>query len=113
MYSVGIPATLNLALPSLLISALNAILAVYSQSYVLVLGIYYKLQTFLYLPANGVIQGMRPVIGFNYGAKEYKRVKRIYNVVLAMCAVIMALGTVICLAVPSQLMGLFTEIPRP
>ena len=112
MYSVGIPATLNLALPSLLISALNAILAVYSQSYVLVLGIYYKLQTFLYLPANGVIQGMRPVIGFNYGAKEYKRVKRIYNVVLAMCAVIMALGTVICLAVPSQLMGLFTENPE-
>ena len=112
MYSIGIPATLNLALPSLLISALNAILALYSQSYVLVLGIYYKLQTFLYLPANGVIQGMRPVIGFNYGAKEYKRVKRIYNVVLAMCAVIMALGTVICLAVPSQLMGLFTENPE-
>lgn len=109
MYSIGIPAALNLALPSLLISALNAILAVYSQGCVLVLGIYYKLQTFLYLPANGVIQGMRPVIGFNYGAGEYKRVKRIYNVVLAMCAVIMALGTVICLAVPSRLMGLFTE----
>ncbi len=49
MYSIGIPATLNLALPSLLISALNGILAAYSQSYVLVLGIYYKLQTFLYL----------------------------------------------------------------
>ena len=59
MYSIGIPATLNLALPSLLISALNGILAAYSQSYVLVLGIYYKLQTFLYLPANGVIQGRR------------------------------------------------------
>ena len=112
LYAVGNPAIHNLALPSLLISALNAILAVYSQSCVLVLGIYYKLQTFLYLPANGVIQGMRPVIGFNYGAKEYKRVKRIYNVVLAMCAVIMALGTVICLAVPSQLIGLFTENPE-
>ena len=52
LYSIGIPATLNLALPSLLISALNAILAAYSEVYILVLGIYYKLQTFVYLPAK-------------------------------------------------------------
>lgn len=76
LYAIGIPAVLNLALPSLLISALNAILAAFSQTYVLILGAYYKLQTFLYLPANGIVQGMRPVIGFNYGAKEYGRVKR-------------------------------------
>ena len=112
MYSIGIPASLNLALPSLLISALNGILSAYSQGYVLVLGIYYKLQTFLYLPANGVIQGMRPVIGFNYGAGEFGRVKKIYSTVLGMCAVIMAAGTVICLAIPSQLMGLFTDNPE-
>ena len=42
-------------------------LAAYSQVYVVVLGIYYKLQTFLYLPANGIVQGMRPIIGYNYG----------------------------------------------
>lgn len=70
------PAILNLALPSLLVSFLNALLAGFSQSYVVVLGIYYKLQTFLYLPANGIIQGMRPIIGYNYGAREMKRVKR-------------------------------------
>ena len=63
LYAVGIPAALNLALPSLLISCLNALLAELSQAYVVVLGIYYKLQTFLYLPASGIIQGMRPVIG--------------------------------------------------
>ena len=66
LYGVGIPAIFNLALPSLLISLLNGLLAVYSQSYVVVLGIYYKLQTFLYLPANGIIQGMRPVICLLY-----------------------------------------------
>ena len=49
IYSVGIPATLNLAVPSLTISALNAVLAGFSDVYVLVLGVYYKLQTFLYL----------------------------------------------------------------
>ena len=57
LYGVGIPATLNMALPSVLISALNGILAGFSQSYVLVLGVYYKLQTFIYLTANGIIQG--------------------------------------------------------
>ena len=97
LYSVGIPAT---------------ILSSFSQVYILVLGIYYKLQTFLYLPANGFIQGMRPLVGFNYGAGEYRRVKQIYNIVLLMSGAIMAVGTVICLAVPGPLMGLFTENPE-
>ncbi len=108
LYSVGIPATLNLALPSILISALNGILAAYSEVYILVLGIYYKLQTFLYLPANGIVQGMRPLIGYNYGAGEHDRVKQIYRLVLIMCAMIMMLGTVICLLVPDLLMSPFT-----
>lgn len=109
LYSIGIPATLNLALPSLLISALNAILAAFSEVYILVLGIYYKLQTFIYLPANGIVQGMRPLIGYNYGAGENKRVSQIYKIVLCMSGIIMVLGTVICLLIPSRLMGLFTH----
>ena len=109
LYSIGIPATLNLALPSLLISALNAILAAFSEVYILVLGIYYKLQTFIYLPANGIVQGMRPLIGYNYGAGENKRVSQIYKIVLCMSGIIMVLGTVICLLIPGQLMGLFTH----
>ena len=112
LYSVGIPATLNLALPSVLISALNAILASFSQVYILVLGIYYKLQTFLYLPANGFVQGMRPLVGFNFGAGEYKRVRKIYDIVLCMSGAIMAAGTIICLALPGELMGLFTDNPE-
>ena len=80
LYSIGIPATLNLALPSLLISALNAILAAYSEVYILVLGIYYK------------------------------RVSQIYKIVLCMISIIMVLGTVICLLIPGQLIGLFTHI---
>ena len=76
LYGVGIPGALNMALPSLLISALNGILASISESGVIILGIYYKLQTFLYLSVNGMIQGMRPLMGYNYGAKEYGRVKK-------------------------------------
>lgn len=109
LYAIGIPAILNLALPSLLVSFLNSILAAYSQVYVVVLGIYYKLQTFLYLPANGIVQGMRPIIGYNYGAGEYDRVKKLYRTSMGMCAAIMAAGTVLCLALSGQLIGLFSS----
>ena len=111
MYGIGIPASLNMALPSLLISALNGILAAYSQTYVLVLGVYYKLQTFIYLPANGIIQGIRPLIGYNYGAGEKKRVEKIYQLTMVLTMGIMALGTVCCWLLPGQLIGLFTDNP--
>ena len=112
LYAIGVPAILNLALPSLLVTFLNGLLAAFSQSYVVVLGIYYKLQTFLYLPANGFVQGMRPLIGYNYGAREHARVKKLFQLTLLMSAAIMAAGTVICQFASGQLMGLFTQNPE-
>ena len=112
LYAIGVPAILNLALPSLLVTFLNSLLATFSQSYVVVLGIYYKLQTFLYLPANGIVQGMRPLIGYNYGAREHARVKKLYDLTLLMSAAIMALGTVGCLLFSRQLIGLFSTNPE-
>ena len=112
LYAIGVPAILNLALPSLLVTFLHGLLAAYSESYVVVLGIYYKLQTFLYLPANGIVQGMRPLVGYNYGAGEHKRVRRLYQLTLGMSAVIMAAGTLGCLVASGTLMGLFTQNPE-
>lgn len=109
LYAIGLPATLNLALPSLQVSVLNRILAAYSASYVLVLGAYYKLQTFLYLTANGVVQGMRPLVGYNYGAGEWKRVQKIFKSALGIIVMVMALGTILCMWMPQNLIGLFTE----
>ena len=108
LYGIGIPAILNLALPSVMIFVLNGLLAQYSRSYVVILGIYYKLQTFLYLPASGIVQGMRPVIGYNYGAGEHKRVEEIYRTSLVLVALIMAAGTILCFVFPGELIGLFT-----
>ena len=112
LYGIGVPAILNLALPSLLVTFLNGLLAGFSQSYVVVLGIYYKLQTFLYLPANGIVQGMRPLIGYNYGARQHARVKKLYELTLIMSAAIMAAGTLICLFASRPLMQLFTSNPE-
>lgn len=112
LYMVGIPATLNIALPSVLISFLNQLLSTISDSYVVVLGIYYKLQTFLYLPASGIVQGMRPLVGYNYGAGERKRVRKIFGLSLGVNALIMLVGTVICFAAATPLMAMFTTNPE-
>lgn len=56
------------ALPSILAGALNKILSAYDDVYVAVMGIYFKLQTFLYMPSNGIVQGLRPIISCNFGA---------------------------------------------
>lgn len=97
-----------MALPSLLISALNGILASISESGVIILGIYYKLQTFLYLSVNGMIQGMRPLMGYNYGAKEYRRVNKIYRLALTIAIGIMTAGTLLFMFTPETFMKMFT-----
>ena len=109
LYSVGNAAALNIALPSVQVSVLNGILASYSPGYVFVLGVYYKLQTFLYLSANGVVQGIRPLVGYNYGAGEHSRVKEIVRTSTVLVAAIMVMGTVVCLFMAEQLMGIYTH----
>ena len=112
LYNVGIPATLNQALPSILITMLNGILAGYSQTGILILGIYYKLQTFIYLTANGIVQGIRPLVAYNYGAGEEKRVGSIFRTALGMALAVMGVGTVICVFAPEWCIGLFTGNPE-
>lgn len=107
IYGVGIPSSIMMALPSVLISILNHILGGFSEIYVAVLGVYYKLQTFIYMPANGIVQGMRPIIGYNYGAGEHKRVKTTIRYSLLCAAELMLLGTLLALLIPAQIFSLF------
>ena len=109
LYLVGVPATLNMALPSVLISSLNGIVAVFSDKYILVLGAYFKLQTFIYLSASGVIQGIRPIVSYNYGAGEKKRVQSVFRTALGINAIVMAVGMALSMLIPGQLIGIFTS----
>ncbi|MEI3339718.1 MAG: MATE family efflux transporter [Eubacterium sp.] len=81
------------------------------QTYVLVLGIYYKLQTFLYLPANGAIQGMRPLLGFNAGAGNISSPK-IYKTTAIIILLVMTLGMILSLTIPEALLRMFTRMPE-
>ena len=107
IYSVGIPSSIMMLLPSVLISLLNSILSAFSEVYVAVLGVYFKLQTFIYMPANGIVQGMRPIIGYNYGAGEKSRVRSTVRYSLACAAALMLLGTLLSLLIPEQIFALF------
>ncbi len=107
LYSVAVPSCVMVCMPSVMIGILNGILSAVSQTAVAVLGVYFKLQTFVYMPANGVIQGMRPLISYNYGAGNRKRVKTILIASLLSAGAIMALGTLLFFLFPVPIMKLF------
>lgn len=107
IYGVGIPSSIMMLLPSVLISILNNILTALSDVYVAVLGVYFKLQTFIYMPANGIVQGMRPIIGYNYGAGENERVRSTIRYSLGCAAMLMLAGTLLSLLIPEQIFTLF------
>ncbi len=111
LYYIGIPATITMALPSILSGALNKLLSSYGDVYVAVMGVYFKLQTFLYMPTNGIMQGIRPIISHNYGAGYYDRMWETIRRSVTVVAVIMALGTVLCWLIPERLMLLFDDTP--
>ena len=108
LYTIGIPASLNLALPSFMIIALNKVLASYNDVNVLILGVYYKLQTFLYFIIRGIVQGNRPLLGYNYWAKYKNRVNTIFKITLILSLIVMSLGTILFASIPDKLISLFT-----
>ena len=112
IYAVGVPSGLMTAMPSLLVGILNALLVELHALAVAAFGLYFKLQTFVFMPANGLIQGMRPLISYNYGAGRQDRMRHIIRWSLILTAVIMAAGTVICMAASAPLIGLFSSNPE-
>lgn len=112
IYAIAIPSSLMIALPSMLVGILNGILIGLSDFGVGVFGIYNKLQTFIYMPAGGIIQGLRPIMSYNYGAKNYKRMRESVKSALTICTVIMVLGTLLFMAVPEGIISLFNDDPE-
>lgn len=105
--SIAIPNSCMNALGSVLVVGLNSILIGFSNTAVSLFGIYYKLQTFVFMPASGLTQGAMPIMGFSYGAGNGKRLQHILSISLRVCFVIMAVGCVLFMAAPEWLLGLF------
>ena len=105
--SIAIPNSCMNALGSVLVMGLNSVLIGFSNTAVSLFGIYYKLQTFVFMPASGLTQGAMPIMGFSYGAGNGKRLQHTLSISLRVCFVIMAVGCVLFMAAPEWLLGLF------
>lgn len=104
---IGLPAALQQSLLSVLTVGLNRILMPFSQTAVGFYGVYYKLQNFLFMPVYGLNNALIPMIGYNYGAKNRRRIERITRYALLLALGIMAAGTLLFEALPVPLLRLF------
>lgn len=107
IYSIAVPSGIMTAMPSILVALLNSLLATVSQTAIAFFGVYFKLQSFIYMPANGLIQGMRPLVSYNYGAKHYERVKKTINVSIIVTSVILCSGSLIFMTFPEFILSWF------
>lgn len=107
IFIVGLPAIIMQSLASIMVSGLNIILIAYSSAAVAVLGIYFKLQSFIFMPIFGLCQGFRPIMGYNFGAKNKNRVIEIFKTAIIISTGIMIVGTFIFQFFPKQLLMLF------
>lgn len=106
IYAVGFPSIIMQSIGSVMIIGLNAILAA-SQAAVTVLGVYYKLQSFVFMPCFGLNQGVMPIIGYNYGAKNKKRMYSALKRGIFIAVIIMTLGTILMWTMPEALLSMF------
>ena len=113
IYAVSFPAIIMQSLGSVMVSGINAIISIadiaadIAASYINAFGIYFKLQSFVFMPVFGLSQGVSPIIGFNYGARNKKRMYQAFNMGVIIAGVIMAAGTLLFQLAPEWLLSLF------
>lgn len=108
IYKVGAPTIFMQAMGSIMVAVMNLILGMFTGLAVAFFGVYYKLQSFLFMPMNGLGQGTLPVIGFNYGAGDFKRVREAAKVSILSGMCIGLAGTLVFMAAPAALLQLFS-----
>ena len=105
--SVGVPAIVMNSIGSVMTFGMNAILQGFHETATGVFGIYFKLQSFFFMPLFGLNNATISIIAFNYGARKPERITRTLKVACTTAMVIMLLGTAIFLLLPDLLLGLF------
>lgn len=111
IYAVGVPSIIMQSIGSFLVMGLNAILAQF-QSAVAVLGIYFKLQSFVFMPVFGLTQGILPIMGYNYGARNKQRLMHALKIGTIAAIVIMTAGTLLFWLGTDWLLSLFQATPE-
>ena len=107
MLSIGIPAVLMQAIGSVMTFSMNNILGKFSQEAENVFGIYFKLQSFIFMPVFGLNNGMVPIISYNYGAKTKERIYATMKLAAITAVSYMLLGFLAFQLFPGALLGMF------
>jgi putative MATE family efflux protein len=107
IYKVGIPSMLMISLTSVTTYGVNHILMKISTTATAVLGVYHKLQSFVFMPIFGLNNGMVPIIAYNYGARKKDRVIKAMQLSITYAVVFMLFGFIIIQMFPGQLLSLF------
>ena len=108
IYSVGAPTIITNSIGTVMTGAMNAILIGFSTTAVSVFSVYFKLQSFVFMPIFGLSSGMVPIIAYNYGARKKKRVMSTIWIGTLIAIVIMAVGTIVFNLFPEALLSLFS-----
>ena len=107
IYFVGVPAIVMQGIGTILTTSLNKILIAFGTDAVAIYGIYFRLQSFIFMPIFGLNSGMIPIIGYNYGAQRPKRIMKTIRVGITVALIIMAFGTALFTFFPHVLLALF------
>ena len=107
IYAVGLPSIIMQSISSVMTYCLNKILIGYSSTAVSVLGVYFKLQSFIFMPVFGLNNGYIPIVAYNFGARKKKRILQAFRYGSVYAVSIMAVGMVLFLTIPEILLGFF------
>lgn len=107
IYAVGAPSILMQSIGSVMQFGMNLILGSLTETAVAVMGVYGRLQSFVFMPVFGMNQGVMPIMGYNYGARNRKRLMETYKKGFLIALGIMSVGLVIFQLFPSQLLSIF------
>ncbi len=107
IYAVGFPSIIMQSIGSVMNVAMNAILISFTETAVAVFGVYYKLQSFIFMPVFGLTHGVMPIMGYNFGARNKARLMSALKIGGIIALIIMTVGTVIFWAVPDLLLSIF------
>lgn len=107
IYAVGVPTMVMNSIGSVMVFGLNKILISFTDAATAVFSIYYKLQSFIFMPVFGLNNGMVPIIAYNYGAQKADRILQTMKLASATATVIMLIGLGVAELFPAWLLGIF------
>lgn len=108
IYAVGIPSIIMQSIGSIMTYCMNRILIEFSSTATAVFGVYFKLQSFFFMPVFGLNNGITPIIAYNYGARQRKRMTKTIKLSLFVAFCLTFIGFVLFESIPQVLLGMFS-----